>query len=434
MPVFRIMNKKNLLVKIVLAAFVILLLLSLIAPAVFPQRADIRPPRQETLLNGLKVIMLSNPRSDKVELKLRINSGSAFDPQGKEGVMKLLSDAIFPNPEAKNAFAEDLGGSLSVDTTYDYIEISATAKPEQFLTMLDTVANAVSNIDVDKDSTAKLKTAQLARVQELERDPAYVADQAVAKRLFGTFPYGRPVDGTADSIAKVTFADLIDAKLRFLTSDNATLAISGNFDSDLAYRGARRLFGGWIKADKKTPSTFRQPDAPDVTLQSVTVDGGGDKELRYAVRGVARKDASYAAAEVLADIMRARIAAKNETGATVKVESDAHVLPGYFVISLSGRSVTPITNDPSQAISQILSTKITDAEFQAARSAVETRWRETDAMDLWLDVDTFKTAEPKNSGFTVTLPDIQTLADKIGKLPVASVIVERMAQTNSVPK
>jgi len=55
-------------------------------------------------------------------------------------------------------------------------------------------------------------------------------------------------------------------------------------------------------------------------------------------------------------------------------------------------------------------------------------------MDLWLDVDTFKTAEPKNSGFTVTLPDIQTLADKIGKLPVASVIVERMAQTNSVPK
>src|SRR5690349_15573603 len=112
MPVFQVMNKKNFLIKIVFAVFVILLLLSLIAPAVFPQRTDIRSPRQETLLNGLKVIMFSDPKSDKVSLKLRINSGSAFDPQGKEGVMKLLSDNIFPSDEARNLFAEDLGGSL----------------------------------------------------------------------------------------------------------------------------------------------------------------------------------------------------------------------------------------------------------------------------------------------------------------------------------
>jgi len=428
------MNKKNLLIKIVFAAFVILLLFSLVAPAVFPQRTDIRQPRQETLLNGLKVIMFSSPKSDKVELKLRINSGSAFDPQGKEGVMKLLSDNIFPNDETRNLFTEELDGSLTVNTNYDYIQINAAARPDQFLTMLDTVANAVSNIDVNKETTAKLKTAQLARVQELEKNPAYVADQAIAKRLFGSFPYGRPVDGTAASIDKIGYADLVDAKLRFFTSDNATLAISGNFDSNLAYRAARRLFGGWLKADKKTPSTFRQPDAPDVTLQSVVLDGGGDKELRYAVRGVARNDVSYASSEVLAEIMRARLAAKNESGASVSVESDAHVLPGNFVIRLSGPTVTPITSDPSDAVAQILAAKITDAEFQAARSAVDIRWRDTDAMDRWLDVDTFKTAEPKNAVPTVTLADVQNLADKIGKSPVASVIIERMAQTNSVPK
>ncbi|HTK39130.1 MAG TPA: insulinase family protein [Pyrinomonadaceae bacterium] len=427
------MNKKNLLVKIVLAAFVILLLISLIAPAVFPQRADIRQPRQETLLNGLKVIMFSDPRSDRVSLKLRINSGSAFDPQGKEGVMKLLSDNIFPNDEARNLFAEELGGSLAIDTNYDYIQINATARPDQFLTMLDTVANAVSSIDVNKETTARLKAAQLTRVQELEKNPAYVADQSVAKRLFGMFPYGRPVDGTSASIDKIGYADLVDAKLRFFTSDNATLAISGNFDSNLAYRAARRLFGGWIKADKKSPSTFRQPDAPDPTLQSVVLDGGGDKELRYAVRGVARNDANYASSEVLAEIMRARLGVKNE-GANVNVESDAHVLPGNFVIRISGRSVTTITNDPAQAVAQVLTGKITDAEFQAAKSVVDARRHDTDPMDLWLDVDTFKTGEPKNAGIVITLSDVQNLADKVSKLPVASVIVERLAETNSVPK
>ena len=434
MPVFRIMNKKNFLVKIAFAAFVLLLLLALLAPAIFPQRTDLRPPRQETLLNGLKVIMLSDPRSDKVSLKLRINSGSAFDPQGKEGVMKLLADNIFPNQEARDLFAEDLGGGLSIDANYDYLQINATAKPEQFLTMLDSVANAISNISIDKDTTAKLKAAQLVRIQELEKDPAYIADQAVAKRLFGAFPYGRPVDGTAASISKIEFADLIDAKLRFLTADNATLAITGNFDSNLAFRGARRLFGGWLKADKKTPSTFRQPEVPDAALESVVVDGGGDKELRYSVRGVARNDAGYTASEVLAEIMRSRLAAKNESGATVTVENAAHILPGNIVVRLSGRAVTPITKEPAQAIAQILSAKISDSELQAAKSVVDTRWQKVDAADLWLDSDTYKTAEPKNGGVPVTLSDVQNLADRLIKAPVASVIVERSAVTNSVPK
>src|SRR4029078_13344042 len=148
----------------------------------------------------------------------------------------------------------------------------------------------------------------------------------------------------------------------------------------------------------------------------------------------ARNDASYAASEVLAEIMRSRIAAKGASGATVSVESDAHILPGNFVVPLSGSTVTPITSDPAQAIAQILSARITDAEFQAARSAGDARWRGADEMDLWLDVDTFKTAEPKNTGLVVTLSDVQTLADKISKSPVASVMVERLAETNSVPK
>jgi len=78
-------------------------------------------PKQEKLLNGLKVLMWSDPKADKVRVTLRIHSGSAFDPQGKEGVMKMLSDDLFPNEATREFFVEDLGGSLDVQTTYDYI-------------------------------------------------------------------------------------------------------------------------------------------------------------------------------------------------------------------------------------------------------------------------------------------------------------------------
>ena len=57
----------------------------LIAQTAFSQMLP--APRQEKLLNGLKILMWSDKNADKVSVKIRIHSGSAFDPQGREGVM-----------------------------------------------------------------------------------------------------------------------------------------------------------------------------------------------------------------------------------------------------------------------------------------------------------------------------------------------------------
>ncbi|MBP7475972.1 MAG: insulinase family protein, partial [Pyrinomonadaceae bacterium] len=252
------MKNKNLFVKIVFIAIIVLLLFSLVAPAIFSQ--TLPTPKKESLLNGLKVLMWNDAKADKVTVKIRIHAGSAFDPQGKEGVMQLLADNIFPNEAAKEFFIEDLGGSLEVVTNYDLIQINASSKPENFLTMLETLSTAVSNPGIDKETTAKLKASLIAKIKALEADPAYVADRTAAKRLFGTFPYGRPQFGTEASVKTIDFADLVDAKGRFLSADNATIAISGNFDRALGFRAIRRYFGGWLKSDKRVPSTFRQPD------------------------------------------------------------------------------------------------------------------------------------------------------------------------------
>src|SRR5580765_7591926 len=116
-------------------------------------------PKQEELLTGLKVLMWPDAKADKVTVRIRVHAGSAFDPQGKEGTMQLLADDLFPNEAARDFFSEDLGGSLSVVTTYDYIQINASSKPEGFLTMLETLSAAISNPAIDKELTAKLRTA-----------------------------------------------------------------------------------------------------------------------------------------------------------------------------------------------------------------------------------------------------------------------------------
>ncbi len=421
------MKNKNLFVKIVFIAFIVLLLFSLVAPAIFSQTSP--APKKESLLNGLKVSMWSDAKADKVSVKIRIHAGSAFDPQGREGVMQLLADNIFPNEAAKEFFTEDLSGSLEVITSYDFIQINASSKPEDFLTMLETLATAVSSPAIDKETTAKLKTALLAKIKTLEADPAYVADRAAAKRLFGTFPYGRPQSGTEATVKTIDFADLINAKGRFLSADNATIAISGNFDRALGFRAVRRYFGGWLKSDKRVPSTFRQPDDPPTGLQIVASPAKGRTAIRYAMRGLARSDKDLVASLIFTNILESRLKARVPSGHTgdVFVRNEYHTLPGMITIGFSAdKGEFGTANgkvEANELVGKAIIDPITDSEFQAAKAAVLNEWAGRDAISFWLDVDTFKTAEPTSKSADITLADVKAFAESASKKPMVAILV-----------
>ncbi|MEP6789401.1 MAG: insulinase family protein, partial [Acidobacteriota bacterium] len=389
-------------------------------------------PRQEKLLNGLKVLMWSDAKASNVSVKIRIHAGSAFDPQGREGVMQMLADNIFPTEATRDFFKEDLAGGLEIVTTYDYIQINASSKPESFLTMLETLSAAVSNPAIDAETTARLRTALLTKVTALESDTSYVADQAVAKRLFGTFPYGRPQLGTSESLKKIIFPDLIDAKSRFLSADNATITISGNFDSNLGYRAVRRLFGSWLKSDKRVPSTFRRPDDPPTALQTIASPNPDAAAIRYAVRGSARGDKDFARSLVFTAIIESRLKARAGSGdaSNVFVQNEQYVLPGEITIGFNVPGKTPLNSngklEATDVIMKILSDPITDAEFQAARSAKAAAWAGRSRELFWLDADTFKTADVNsdyNAFDSVTLADVATYAEKVRKTPYALVLV-----------
>lgn len=394
-------------------------------------------PRQERLLNGLKVLYWNTPGAEKTTLKLRIHAGSSFDPQEKEGVMKLLAESFFPTPESRTFFKDELDGSFDVVCNYDYIQFTFTAKNSDFLTLIETVAQAIANPDLGKEAAAALKTSLLAKVQEAEKDGSYVADRAVAKRLFGTFPYGRPGMGTADSLQKIDFADLRFARERLLTADNATLAISGNLDPALALRATRRYFGAWLKSDKKVPSTFRQPDAPPAAAVEVMIPGLANSEVRYAIRGFARSSKEFPAAEIYSAILRARFPRTVADGGTnAEVSHDEHVLPGAFVFRYRSQS-TPVLLLPAShqagpgtantPLLPLFNQASTEAEFAAAKNEVLGGLDKRDRLDWWLDVDTFRitsVADELKAFQSVTLADVNALSQKLAQEPLATAVVK----------
>lgn len=384
-------------------------------------------PQEEKLLNGLKLLTFRQKGADKLSIKLRLHSGSAFDPQDKAGVMALFADILFPNQEqVREYFTDELGGSFEIVSNYDYVQINATGANDKLLPILETLAQAMTQTQIDKETTPKIKTARLAKIKEWESDPSYVADLAVRRQLLGSFPYGRPQSGTAESVAKIDFADLLFARDRFLLADNATLVVSGDFKQDLVNRAVRRYFGNWRKSEKIAPSTFAMAEEPKEMFAAINSPVENSTELRYAVRGLARKDKDFYASKILSDVyfnrLKEKVPAANRS--SVSVEYDEHVLPGIIIYGVSGLNAEENKN----LMTEILNQPVTEAEFSRSKTAIAGKYVVGDKSDLWLDSDTYKLGAPNEEAKkanAVTLGDVNRIAGQMKTQPLVSVLVAK---------
>jgi predicted Zn-dependent peptidase len=86
----------------------------------------------------------------------------------------------------------------------------------------------------------KVREARIKKLSEGKPSAAEISDLAIANRLLGAFPYTQPIGGTIGSLKNIELADVMLARDRFMSPDNATLAIVGGVDQRRAMRALRR--------------------------------------------------------------------------------------------------------------------------------------------------------------------------------------------------
>src|SRR3712207_4210388 len=262
-------------------------------------------PRREQLLNGLRILLWSRPADQNVLVRLRVHSGAAFDLAGKEGLMATLVDSMF-DQQTRDYVTEELGGRIEVVLGYDTIDITLAGRATDFDRLLELARNAVTNPQLTPEGFERARAARIKRLGEAQTNAAELADRAAAARLFGTYPYGRVTAGTPESLARAERGDILLLRERFLNPDNTTLGIVGGFEPKRVMRSMRESFGGWRKSDRAVPATFKLPEPPDERTLVVNRADASGVELRLALRGFARTDIDSPAAQVIAQVVRAR--------------------------------------------------------------------------------------------------------------------------------
>ena len=381
-------------------------------------------PEHARLLNGLRVLIWSRPGDQDVLLKLRVHSGAAFDLAGKAGSMALLGDILFPDPTAREYFTE-MQGRLNVTTDYDSLTITMQGRAHEFERIVEILRTALVTTQLTPENLAKVRDGRIKVLKETSISPTMLADRAIAARLFGDFPYGRPSGGSVESLERVERADLMFARERFLSPNNATLSIIGGIQTNRAMRALRQLLGVWRKSEQLVPATFKQPHAPDPRTLIVNAPADQSVEVRLAVRGVSRQDADAPAAAVLAAVARQRWTRliPELARSPVYVRDGALALPGMFVMGASVDAVLAgkTLSSAKEVMQSLAGSPVTATELEQAKNELVTlagnQLAKPDGVaDAWLDGDTYglpSVAERMRALSGVTAADVQRVATRV---------------------
>ena len=223
---------------------------------------------QASLTNGLKAYGIDNREIPLVTFDVTIPGGHYLDPASKAGVASLMAQLMTQGTASKTpAQLEEaidlLGASISVNSGPEEIRVQARCLARNFAPTLALVQEMLLQPRWDAAEFARLKRALATNLKGQEADPAAVANQNLAKLLYGpAHPLGSPGSGTLESTAGITLDDLKAYYAANVSPSGAAFHVVGAIDQPTVAAALQPLAQQWAAK----PVTWPQPAAPAQTL------------------------------------------------------------------------------------------------------------------------------------------------------------------------
>jgi zinc protease len=275
-------------------------------PSPGPARPLLLPPVQEVLLpNGLRLIVLEQHRQPVVSLILSMPAGSAFEPEGKEGISDMLAALLTRAAGMRSAAevaaaSENAGGSLGAASDQDYLTIQSVVLASQVQLGFELIGNAVLKPTLDPVEFAELRDRSAAALEARLGDRSILATRVFLAAAYQRQPYARRA--TPQSVRGISREDL-QAFLRARSRPSGSmLVVAGDITLSQARLLATRALGTW---NGTRPPALPAAVAAAPPAGIVLVHAGGVKDASIMVGGrtFAGADTGYYAAAVFSELL-----------------------------------------------------------------------------------------------------------------------------------
>ena len=255
---------------------------------------------------GIEAWLVEEHGVPLISLRFAFEGGNSQDPAGKEGVANYITAMMdegagdLPSEvfqERMEDISMRMGFEDSKDALYGSFE-TLTANRDKAIELLKL---AVQKPRFDAEPVDRIRQQLMANLVYADKDPDKVAGREWYAMAFAGHSYGRPANGTAETITKMTRNDLAAFHKRTFAKDTLKVVAVGDIDAATLGKILDDVFGGLpAKADllpvaKTEPVNAGKQKVIEMAVpQSVAVFGLG---------AMPRKDPDFMAAFVINHIL-----------------------------------------------------------------------------------------------------------------------------------
>ncbi len=205
--------------------------------------------REQTLANGLRVIVKEDHRAPTVAHMVWYRAGSMDEVSGTSGVAHALEHMMFKGTRnvKSGEFSRRIaaaGGRENAFTNRDYTAYFQQVPKAALPLMLQLEADRMSNLLVtESEFSREIKVVMEERRLRTEDKPHALVAEALNADAFFAHPYRRPVIGWMDDLLNMNYLDARSWYARWYAPNNAFVVVVGDVNADEVFALAKKYYG-----------------------------------------------------------------------------------------------------------------------------------------------------------------------------------------------
>jgi zinc protease len=259
-------------------------------------------PWRLVLPNGVRMLLKRTTATPAVTILISLEAGSVHDPVDASGLAHFVSRTIDRGTESRSAeqIAEDLDGwavSLQTAVGRHLLSLGCTCLAGDFERVLKLLADVARRPSFPEEEVETRRGHIQTLIRQEEDNPAAVATETLVSLLYGdTHPYGKPVLGRVDTVARIDRAALVAFHAAHVTPAGTCVVVVGDVDPSRASAAIEQVLGDWAGAGDRPAVTVPPVAWPTVRqTRVVPMMGKSQTDIAYGLPALKRSDSNYEA-------------------------------------------------------------------------------------------------------------------------------------------